>query len=146
MTVDGTIISNILDQIYDKSWHNYRRIGKNLTKKHGKKRLSRHKQNGSPTWNGVLAAPTLANIDSDADLELVLTTAHSGLVAYDLPGTAHARILWGSGRGNYQRNGSFLQGTLFSSTKSVQPALPGAGEVLTYTIQLKIPALIYSTW
>ena len=94
---------------------------------------------GSPTWNGALAAPTLANIDSDADLELVLNTAHSGLVAYDLPGTANARILWGTGRGNYQRTGSFLQGTLFSSTKSVQPALPEAGEVLTYTIQLKNP-------
>lgn len=56
-------------------------------------------------WNGALAAPTLANIDADADLEVVLNTAHSGLVAYDLPGTANARILWGTGRGNYQRDG-----------------------------------------
>ncbi len=60
---------------------------------------------GSPDWNGAMAAPTLANIDADADLEVVLNTAHSGLVAYDLPGTANARILWGTGRGNYQRNG-----------------------------------------
>ncbi len=60
---------------------------------------------GSADWNGALAAPTLANIDADADLEVVLNTAHSGLVAYDLPGTANARILWGTGRGNYQRNG-----------------------------------------
>ncbi len=94
---------------------------------------------GSPTWNGTLAAPTLANIDGDADLELVLTTAHSGLVAYDLPGTANARILWSTGRGNYQRTGSFLQGTLHGSSKSVQPTLPEAGDVLTYTIQLKNP-------
>ena len=42
---------------------------------------------GSPDWNGALAAPTLANIDADADLEVVLNTAHSGFVAYDLPGT-----------------------------------------------------------
>ncbi len=61
---------------------------------------------GSANWNGSLAAPTLANIDADPDLELVLNTAHSGLVAYDLPGTANARILWGTGRGNYWRNGS----------------------------------------
>lgn len=61
---------------------------------------------GSPDWNGALAAPTLADIDADADLELVLNTAHSGIVAYDLPGTADARILWGTGRGGYQRNGS----------------------------------------
>ncbi len=49
------------------------------------------------------------NIDQDADLELVVNTAHSGVVAYDLPGTAGARILWGTGRGSYMRNG--LAGT-----------------------------------
>jgi hypothetical protein len=60
---------------------------------------------GSPDWNGALAAPTLDNIDADADYEIVLNTAHSGLVAYDLPGTAGTRILWGTGRGSYLRNG-----------------------------------------
>jgi len=60
---------------------------------------------GSPDWNGGLAAPTLADIDGDADLEVVVNTAHSGVVAYDLPGTAAARILWGTGRGNYHRHG-----------------------------------------
>ena len=59
----------------------------------------------SGNWNGALAAPTLANIDSDSELELVLNTAHSGVVAYDLPGTAGARVLWGTGRGSYLRNG-----------------------------------------
>lgn len=57
-------------------------------------------------WNGALAAPTLANIDGDPDLEVVLNTAHSGVVAYDLPGTATARVLWGTGRGSYLRAGS----------------------------------------
>lgn len=57
-------------------------------------------------WNGALAAPTLANIDTDADLELVVQTAQAGLVAYDLPGTANARILWGTGRGSFYRSGS----------------------------------------
>ncbi|MDX9851690.1 MAG: VCBS repeat-containing protein, partial [Anaerolineaceae bacterium] len=61
---------------------------------------------GSPTWNGVLASPTLANIDSDSDLEVVLTSAHSGFLAYDLPGTANARVLWATGRGNFLRSGS----------------------------------------
>ena len=59
----------------------------------------------SGDWNGALAAPTLANIDADPDLEVVLTTAHSGVVAYDLPGTSHAVVLWGTGRGNFWRNG-----------------------------------------
>ena len=65
----------------------------------------------SGDWNGVLAAPTLANIDDDSDLELVLNTAHSGVVAYDLPGTAGARVLWGTGRGSYYRNGESLVST-----------------------------------
>lgn len=56
-------------------------------------------------WNGALAAPTLANLDSDTDLEVVLNTAHAGFVAYDLPGTANARILWGTGRSSYWRSG-----------------------------------------
>ena len=60
---------------------------------------------GSTDWNGALAAPTLADIDGDPDLELVTQTAYSGVVAFDLPGTAHARILWGTGRGSYLRNG-----------------------------------------
>ncbi len=61
---------------------------------------------GSSSWNGVLASPTLANIDSDPDLEVVLTSAHSGFLAYDLPGTANARVLWATGRENFLRSGS----------------------------------------
>jgi uncharacterized repeat protein (TIGR01451 family) len=57
-------------------------------------------------------------------------------VAYDLPGTGSAVILWGTGRGNYQRTGSILQGNLYSSTKTVQPTLPEPGQVMTYTIRL----------
>jgi hypothetical protein len=60
---------------------------------------------GGGDWNGALAAPTLGNLDSDADLELVLNTAHSGFVAYNLPGTSNAIILWGTGRGSYLREG-----------------------------------------
>jgi alpha-tubulin suppressor-like RCC1 family protein len=57
------------------------------------------------TWNGALDAPTIANIDSDPDLEVVVGTVSSGVVAYKLPNTANARILWGTGRGNYLRTG-----------------------------------------
>jgi Calx-beta domain/FG-GAP-like repeat len=58
------------------------------------------------TWNGGLGAPSLGNIDADADLEVVVGTSHTGAVAYDLPGTANARILWGTGRGNLKRTGA----------------------------------------
>jgi hypothetical protein len=57
-------------------------------------------------WNGILAAPTVADIDGDGSLELVVNTANSGVCAYDLPNTQNARILWGTGRGNYRRTGS----------------------------------------
>ncbi len=60
---------------------------------------------GAGQWNGGLGAPTLANIDADLDYELVIGTSHSGLVAYELPGSAGARILWGTGRGSYKRTG-----------------------------------------
>ncbi len=94
---------------------------------------------GSPDWNGALAAPTLANIDADADLEVVLTTAHSGFVAYDLPGTANAQVLWSTGRGNYQRTGSLLHGSLQDSRVSLSPLSPGPGDSLNYTIELINP-------
>lgn len=92
---------------------------------------------GNPNYNGALAAPTLANIDADADLEVVLNTVRSGVVAYDLPGTAVARILWGTGRWNYQRSGSYLVGNLQNSIVSAAPPTPAAGDTVTYTIRLQ---------
>lgn len=38
-------------------------------------------------------------------MELVIGTSHSGAVAYDLPGSANARVLWGTGRGSFLRAG-----------------------------------------
>lgn len=61
---------------------------------------------GGASWNGALGAPTLADVDGDADLELVAGTVSSGAVAYDLPGTANARVLWGTGRGSLGRTGA----------------------------------------
>jgi uncharacterized repeat protein (TIGR01451 family) len=86
-----------------------------------------------------LAAPTLADIDGDGELEAVLNTAHSGLVAYDLPGTSKARILWGTGRGNYQRSGSILHGTLEGSSINADPARPVPGGPVTVTLTLRNP-------
>jgi uncharacterized repeat protein (TIGR01451 family) len=62
-------------------------------------------------------------------------------MAYDLPGTAQARILWGTGRGNYQRTGYLPPdpGTLESSSKGADPLQAGPGDVLTYTVILRNP-------
>ena len=92
---------------------------------------------GSPDWNGALAAPTIDNIDADDDLEVVLNTAHSGFVAYDLPGTHEARILWGTGRGSYMRTGSVLHGSLNESKTTATSLRPRPGETVAFTIQLR---------
>ena len=63
------------------------------------------------TWNGGLAAPTIAHIDGGPDFALVVGTTASGVVAYDLPNSANARILWGTGRGNYLRDGTAAPGS-----------------------------------
>ena len=97
---------------------------------------------GSENWNGGLPAPTLANIDSDPDLEVILLTASSGVVAYDLPGTADATILWGTGRGDYQRDGNLsdaIQPTLRDSTKTSSHPGANPGDLLTFTITLRNP-------
>jgi len=63
-------------------------------------------------YNGCLAAPTIGNIDSDANLEVVLQTINAGVVAFEIPGSSGARIIWGTGRLNYNRNpNEFLYAT-----------------------------------
>jgi hypothetical protein len=61
---------------------------------------------GTATWNGGLASPTIDVLDSTGNLCVVITTASSGIVVYELPGTKTGRILWGTGRGNYRRDGN----------------------------------------
>jgi uncharacterized repeat protein (TIGR01451 family) len=97
---------------------------------------------GSEDWNGALPAPTLANIDSDPDLEIILLTANSGIVTYDLPGTELATVLWGTGRGDYQRDGNqsnAIQPTLRDSTKTSSHMNANPGDLITYTITLNNP-------
>lgn len=79
-------------------------------------------------YNGSLSAPTIANIDADPDLELIVGTVNSGAVAYDLPNTADARILWGTGRGNYLRTGTAAEPACFALTLGVSPANSGTVE------------------
>jgi len=75
-------------------------------------------------WNGGLGAPTIANIDSDPDLELVVGTSGSGVVAYKLPNTANARVLWGTGRGNYGRTGVSVTVTAAPPPDTTPPTVP----------------------
>src|SRR5439155_767888 len=76
------------------------------------------------SWNGSLSAPTIANIDSDPDLELVTATTASGVVAYKLPNTANARVLWGTGRGSYGRTGVSVAVTAPPPPDTTPPSVP----------------------
>jgi len=67
------------------------------------------------TWSGGLAAPTLADIDGDGELEAVIQTVDAGVVAYDLPGTRYARTLWPTGRGSFERAGVAHNERIFAS-------------------------------
>jgi FG-GAP-like repeat len=88
----------------------------------------------SGTSDGALGAPTLGNIDSDAELEIVVGTINTGLVAYDLPGSANARVLWGTGRGSYLRNG------LAPAACKVAAVLPGTPPTGPHFIYLPLAA------
>jgi hypothetical protein len=59
-----------------------------------------------PGWNGAIAAPTLAKVGSSNNLAVIVNTTKSGVAVYELPGTANARILWGTGRGDFARTGT----------------------------------------
>jgi uncharacterized repeat protein (TIGR01451 family) len=96
-------------------------------------------------WGGALGAPTLANIDSDANLEVAVGTVDSGLVAYELAGSPNARLLWGTGRGGFLRTGTVSLGSLAASTKSVSSLRPEPGDTLTYTLRLVNPGPVLAS-
>ncbi len=91
----------------------------------------------SGDWNGGLGGPTVANIDADPDLEIVIGTVASGVVAYDLPGSANGNILWGTGRGNYQRTGIAAAEAGFNITGQPQARAIEAGSTAAYILQVK---------
>jgi len=54
---------------------------------------------------GVPAAPTVADLDGDGTLEILLLTFDHGLDVFTVPGSATNCVPWGTGRGSYLRNG-----------------------------------------
>ena len=90
----------------------------------------------SVPWNGGLGAPTLANIDADPDLEVVVGTAHAGLVAYDLPGSAAARVLWATGRGSFRRTGALPPSPSISVGDVAAGEGSGAGGTASFPVTL----------
>ncbi len=54
---------------------------------------------------GVPAAPSIADIDRDGRLEIVLTTFDHGIDVYRVPRSGAGRLPWPTGRGNLRRSG-----------------------------------------
>ena len=54
---------------------------------------------------GVPAAPSVADIDGDGNLEIALLTFDHGLDVYTVPGSGGKCLPWPTGRGNLLRNG-----------------------------------------
>jgi FG-GAP-like repeat len=55
---------------------------------------------------GVPAAPSIADLDGDGRLEIVLSTFDHGLDVYRVPGSGTNCLAWPTGRGNLLRNGA----------------------------------------
>lgn len=86
-------------------------------------------------WNGALGAPTIANIDGDANLEIVVGTVSSGIVAYEVQGSAAARIVWGTGRGSFRRTGA-LPAAPITIRASTDRSRVAPGETVQFRLQL----------
>lgn len=55
--------------------------------------------------NGGAAAPTVADIDNDGQLEILVNTFDGRLLAYTVPGSAPNCMLWQTARGGWLRKG-----------------------------------------
>jgi hypothetical protein len=62
---------------------------------------------------GSMAAPTIADLDGDGDLEIVVSLKDQvggglgGVQIYDVPGSSDNCVMWGTGRGGLLRKGSY---------------------------------------
>jgi hypothetical protein len=63
---------------------------------------------------GSMAAPSVADLDGDGDLEIVISLKDAlggglgGVQIWDVPGSSTNCVLWGTGRGSPLRHGSVI--------------------------------------
>lgn len=82
---------------------------------------------GNAQKQGLRAAPTLADLDNDCDVEILAASQATILYVWDLPAPYHAaRMPWPTARHNFQRTG-FVQSTAVSGAVN--------GNILPYNNQ-----------
>jgi len=55
---------------------------------------------------GIASAPTIADLDGDGQLEILVQTFEHGIDVFTVPGSGKACVLWPTARGNLLRNGA----------------------------------------
>lgn len=87
---------------------------------------------------GVRAAPTLADLDGNGDLEILVATREGQIIAWDTSTIYNpVQLPWPTGRHDLNRSATYLQVMpLAASHKSVTPQSLNQGETATFTIHI----------
>lgn len=63
-------------------------------------------QGHDPNAVGALAAPTVADVDGDGTVEILVLTLDHGIDVFNVPGSGTNCLPWPTGRANYRRDGA----------------------------------------
>jgi uncharacterized repeat protein (TIGR01451 family) len=88
---------------------------------------------------GVQATPTLADLDGDGDLEILVATIPGEIFVWDTPAPfAPNRLPWPTGRHDLRRSATYtrLGPDLAASRKFATPVVAQQGETATFTIRV----------
>jgi uncharacterized repeat protein (TIGR01451 family) len=89
---------------------------------------------------GIRAAPTLADLDGDGDLEILAGDWNGVVWVWDTPGLyVPSRLPWPTGRHDLRRSATFvnLKPDLNTSRKFTSSVVPRQGETATFVIRLQ---------
>jgi hypothetical protein len=71
------------------------------------------------TYGGALGAPTIGKVLGTLTNQLIINSINAGVILYDLPGSENAAIYWGTGRGNFNRDGNYDYSTIQNNNTHV---------------------------